>query len=235
MLLRRLDETAPRAFEALVGRRLGHEPVAYIIGVQEFFGREFAVEPGVLIPRSDSETIVEAALDACTACSPRILDLGVGSGALLLTVLSEMPHSVGLGIDRSVKALAVARRNAVLLGLGARCEMLERSWLDDGWASDLGKFDLVLCNPPYVEDGATLAPDIREHEPQDALFAGPEGLDDYRALVPQLPALLASRGIAILEIGASQTEAVTKVAQAAGFAVDVRRDLARRPRALILW
>jgi release factor glutamine methyltransferase len=231
MLLRHMGDAVPPGFGALVARRARREPVAYILGETEFYGRSFAVAPGVLIPRADSETIVSASLDVCP--SPRrVLDLGVGSGALLLTVLAERPGAAGVGIDRSHAALGIARQNAAALGLEAdfRCA----DWTVPGWADGLGAFDLVLANPPYVEDDADLAPDVRDHEPADALFAGPEGLDAYRVLVPGLRALLAPGGTAVLEIGHAQAAPVTALAEAAGFAAELRRDLGGRARALIL-
>ena len=235
LLLRMRDEAAPHAagFDRLVERRAGHEPVAHLLGVQEFFGLEFAVTPDTLIPRGDSETIVQAALD-CAPHDARVLDMGTGSGALLLAFLYERPDAKGLGIDASAAALAVASANGQRLGLAKRAQFVQANWLESGWAHDLGRFDLVLCNPPYVESDAILDPDVREFEPATALFAGPEGLDDYRAIVPQLGKLLVPGGVAIFEIGAGQAEAVGAIASESGFAAETRRDLADRPRALIL-
>ena len=235
LLLRMRDEAAPHAagFDRLVERRAAQEPVAHLLGVQEFFGLEFAVTPDTLIPRGDSETIVQAALD-CAAQDARVLDMGTGSGALLLAFLYERPDAKGLGIDASAAALAVASANGQRLGLAERAQFVQANWLESGWAHDLGRFDLVLCNPPYVESDANLDPDVREFEPATALFAGPEGLDDYRAIVPQLGKLLVPGGVAIFEIGAGQAEAVGAIASESGFAAETRRDLADRPRALIL-
>ena len=235
LLLRMRDDAAPHAagFDRLVERRAAHEPVAHLLGVQEFFGLEFAVTPDTLIPRGDSETIVQAALD-CAAQDARVLDMGTGSGALLLAFLHERPDAKGVGIDASAAALAVASANGQRLGLAERAQFVQANWLESGWAHDLGRFDLVLCNPPYVESDANLDPDVREFEPATALFAGPEGLDDYRAIVPQLGKLLVPGGVAIFEIGAGQAEAVGAIASESGFAAETRRDLADRPRALIL-
>ena len=235
LLLRMRDEAAPHAagFDRLVERRAAQEPVAHLLGVQEFFGLEFAVTPDTLIPRGDSETIVQAALD-CAAQDARVLDMGTGSGALLLAFLHERPGARGVGIDASAAALAVASANGQRLGLAKRAQFVQANWLESGWAHDLGRFDLVLCNPPYVESDANLDPDVREFEPATALFAGPEGLDDYRAIVPQLGKLLVPGGVAIFEIGAGQAEAVGAIASESGFAAETRRDLADRPRALIL-
>jgi len=233
MLLRHMPDAAPEGFAALVERRAAHEPVAYILGRKEFYGRDFLVAPGVLIPRMDSETTVVAALEA-RPTPRRVLDCGVGSGALLLTVLSERRAAEGVGVERSTQALMIASANAAQLGLANRAHLLRRDWSEPGWAADLGRFDLILANPPYVEDDAPIAPDVRRWEPEGALFAGPEGLDDYRVLLPQLPGLLAEDGAAVLEIGASQAGQVGDIAAACGFASDLRRDLAGRPRALVL-
>lgn len=215
------------AFAALVDRRAAHEPVAYITGTREFWSLDLIVTPAVLIPRPDSETLIEAAL--ASGIKPRtILDLGTGSGALLLAALSEWPAATGLGIDASQAALAVAARNAERLGLAGRARFQPGDW-GQGLAT---RFDLILCNPPYVETGADLAADVRDHEPASALFAGADGLDDYRRLLPQLPGLLSPGGIAIVEIGHTQAAAVG--ALAAAFDVEVHRDLAGRDRCLVL-
>lgn len=233
LLLRHMDDPVPDGFGALVDRRGLHEPLAYITGHQEFYGRDFAVSPAVLIPRADSETTVEAALAACPSPA-RVLDCGVGSGALLLTILAERPGAAGIGIDRSSEAIEVAAGNAVGLGIGNGCSLRLADWTRPGWADGLGRFDLVLANPPYVEDTAELAPDVRDYEPAGALFAGSDGLDDYRVLVPQLANLLASGGVAVVEIGATQAVAVTRIASCNGFSVRCIRDIARRPRVLVL-
>ena len=233
MLLRHVRDPAPEGFAALVERRADHEPLAYIVGEQEFFGRSFRVGPEVLIPRGDSESVVVAALEG-TGPAGRMLDCGVGSGALLLTFLAERPGWQGVGIDRSSGALAVAAGNAVRLEVAERAQMVEADWHRAGWASELGQFERIIANPPYVEDIADLAPSVRGFEPADALFAGSEGLDDYRVLIPQLRSLLATDGVAVLEIGAAQGETVAAIARAEGFSTELRRDLADRPRALIL-
>lgn len=233
LLLRHMHAAAPAGFDDLLARRARHEPVAYIVGEQEFFGRPFAVSPAVLIPRSDSETTVAAAL-AARPDAQRVLDCGTGSGALLLTVLGELPDAVGVGIDKSAEALAVARTNAESLGLADRATIREADWTTPGWSDGLGPFDLILANPPYVEDGALLARDVRDYEPHAALFAGDEGLADYRALVPQLPGLLAPDGAAVLEIGHAQSNPVSEIAHAIGFTTALHRDLGGRARALVL-
>jgi release factor glutamine methyltransferase len=222
-----LDEAA---FAALVDRRAAGEPVAYITGQREFWSLALRVTPDVLIPRPDSETLIEAAVEARRDRPPStILDLGTGSGALLLAALSEWPRARGLGIDRSAAALAVARGNAEHLGFGRRAAFQPGDW----GAGLRQRFDLVLANPPYVETTAELSADVRR-EPASALFAGAEGLDEYRRLVPQLPGLLNPGGVAVIEIGATQAAAVTAVAAAQGLAGSVRRDLAGRDRCLVL-
>ena len=232
LLLRRMGDPAPDAFGALVERRAGHEPVAYITGVQEFFGLSFRVTPEVLIPRGDSEVLVEAALRARPGAR-RVLDCGTGSGALLLAVLANLPEAEGAGIDSSPGALEVAAGNAAALGL-ARARFALRDWKEPGWSADLGRFDLILANPPYVEEDADLAPSVRGHEPASALFAGPDGLEEYRVLIPQLTGLLAAGGAALVEIGHAQAEAVSAIARDAGLSSTLHRDLAGRPRVLEL-
>jgi len=233
LLLRRTGDPAPDGFEAFVIRRLAHEPVAQILGRKEFYGRDFLVGRDVLTPRADSETVVAAALEACPAAK-RVLDCGTVSGALLLTLLAEIPGATGVGIDRSPEALAVAADNAERLGLSARADLRLADWWQPGWMDALGEFDLLIANPPYVETTAELPRSVRDYEPAGALYAGPDGLDDYRVLVPQLPALLGPEGVAVLEIGATQADAVGSIAASAGFHSELRRDLAGRPRALIL-
>lgn len=233
LLLRHMRDPAAAGFAALVERRMMHEPVAYITGTAEFFGLPLAVTPATLIPRGDSETLVEAAL-AVAGEDGRALDLGTGSGALLLALLTERAVWRGVGIDASADALAVAKGNAAALDVSGRSAWHLRDWQDLGWADDLGTFDLILCNPPYVEADAALDRQVRDFEPASALFAGPEGLDDYRVLIPQLRPLMNPDAAVILEIGANQAEPVGALAEAAGFAVSLRRDLAGRPRALLL-
>ncbi|EAQ28290.1 protein chain release factors methylase subunit [Erythrobacter sp. NAP1] len=234
MLLRHMSDAEPEGFASLVERRAAHEPVAHITGTQEFYGREFAVSPHVLIPRGDSETLIDTVLESAPNAK-RVLDLGTGSGALLITTLLELEGASGLGIDASEPALELARSNAQALGLiGSRARFLRRDWHEEGWDDDLGTFDLIVCNPPYVEEDAELDADVRDYEPASALFAGPEGLDDYRVIIPQLRKLLSAEGMAVLEIGASQGEAVSKIATEHGFCVKILKDLANRPRCAVL-
>ncbi len=232
MLLRHLDDKIDgTALEPLIARRLAHEPIAYITGFREFWGLEFAVRPGVLIPRPDSETLIETALSHCAQTSPAsILDLGTGSGALLLAALSEFPGAKGLGMDRSETALCCARHNAERLGLGGRAAFRIGDW-GEGLE---GRFDLILCNPPYVEESAALAPDVRDYEPYEALFSGADGLDDIRRLAPQIPALLAPGGIACIEIGHMQGLAATALFAAQSLKTAIRQDLAGRDRCLLI-
>ena len=233
LLLRHMGDPVPDLFDALVNRRLAHEPVAQILGRKEFYGRDFRVCRDVLTPRADSETTVAAALEVLPL-DGRVLDCGTGSGALLLTLLAERPEASGIGIDRSPAALAVAQDNAERLGLADRAEMRLIDWRERRWQEGLGSFDLIIANPPYVESAADLDPSVRDYEPAIALYAGPEGLDDYRVLIPQLPSLLRPGGVAVLEIGARQADAVGGIAREAGFRSELRHDLGGRPRALIL-
>lgn len=233
LLLRHMRDAAPDGFTALMERRMGHEPVAYIMGHQEFFGLTLRVTPDVLIPRGDSEVLVEAAL-AARGDARTVLDCGTGSGALLLAVLAWLPRANGIGIDRSPAALAVAQGNAAAVGVHGRARFLLGDWTQPGWSQGFAPFDLILANPPYVEADAQLAPSVAAHEPAGALFAGPEGLDDYRVLLPQLPGLLAPGGVALVEIGAAQADSVSAIARAAGLAVLLHRDLAGRARVLEL-
>jgi len=254
LLLRRMGEPVPEGFGAFIRRRERHEPVAYIIGRQEFYGLDLEVNASVLIPRHDSETLIEAARGAFAARAPgRVLDLGTGSGALLLAALSLWPQAEGLGMDRDAAALALARRNAVRAGINplsrdygmagnspgrssdfGRAKFSLLDWHCPGWHTHLGRFNLVLANPPYVETTAELSASVHEWEPAGALFAGPEGLDDYRVLIPQLPHLLAPNGRAVIEIGWTQALSVSAIARAAGFTTDIVEDLGGRPRAAVL-
>ena len=233
MLLTCMQDPAPQTFAAMVRRRMTGEPLAYVTGSQSFYGREFIVSPAVLIPRADSESVVEAALGLLPE-DARILDCGTGSGALLLTLLAERPDAAGLGMDRSPDALAIARRNAEALGVAGRAELIEADWTQAGWKAGFGRFDLVIANPPYVESTATLDDSVRNYEPHEALFAGPDGLGDYRVLIPQLPSLLSPGGTAVVEIGWQQAESVGALARECGADTQTFRDLAHRPRGLVL-
>ena len=234
MLLWHMAKPAPGTYSDLITRRETCEPVAHITGLQEFYGRNFAVTPDTLIPRGDSETLIDASLELAPGAQ-HVLDLGTGTGALFVTALLELVDANGVATDKSLKALKVVEQNARALGLDEACARFElRDWTIEGWADGLGRFDLILCNPPYVEDAAPLEADVRKFEPPSALFSGPEGLDDYRILIPQLRGLMRAKAVAILEIGATQGPAVTQIAQDQGFSVTMRKDLAGRPRCLVL-
>ncbi len=217
---------APESFRALLARRLGREPMALITGRQGFWTLDLEVSRDTLIPRPDSETLIEAALEAFPDRSQvaRVLDLGTGTGALLLAALSEFLAATGIGVDASPAACALARRNARSHGLADRAAFVAADWA----ACLGGTFDLVLANPPYVEAAAIagLMPEVALHEPRRALDGGADGLDAYRAIVPDLPRLLAPGGVAVLEVGAGQ--AATVGAMAAGVGLGPawqRRDL----------
>ncbi|MBU3076850.1 peptide chain release factor N(5)-glutamine methyltransferase [Sphingomonas quercus] len=231
LLLGRLDDAVPAGFAALVARRLAHEPVAYIVGRRDFWTVSLAVGPGVLVPRADSETLIEAAVEhfAGTAGPRSVLDLGTGSGALLLAALDQWPRARGVGVDASPAAVAIAAGNAAILGMAARAEIRPGGWEGDGRAHDL-----VLCNPPYVEAGAALPREVAGHEPASALFAGADGLDDYRRLAPLIGAQIAPGGVACIEIGSAQAESAGALFRAAGLRVALRPDLAGRPRCLVV-
>jgi len=230
LLLRHLDDPAPAAFGALLARRLTHEPVAYITGTRAFWTIDLMVGPGALVPRADSETLIEAAVAHFAERPPAtVLDLGTGPGTLLLAALDQWRGTSGLGVDHSTAALAMARANAERLGLATRTRFIEGNW-----AAGLdARFDLILANPPYIGTGESLPPEVRNYEPAEALYAGADGLDAYRAIVPDLPRLIAPGGVAILEIGHAQAEAVCALVAAAGLGWALRRDLAGRPRAIV--
>ncbi len=231
LLLSHLDSDAPDELSPLIERRMASEPVAYIVGHREFWTLDLKVAPGVLIPRPDSETLIEAAVQWFGACQPSsVLDLGTGSGALLLAALSEFPSAHGVGVDRSPTALAIAEDNAL------RCGLHERTTFRLGnWGEGLeGPFDLILCNPPYISTEARLPETVAGFEPAEALYAGVDGLDDYRNLAAQMTRLLSPTGCAAVEIGFDQAQSAGTLFRAAGLAVDVRQDLGGRDRCLVL-
>jgi release factor glutamine methyltransferase len=214
-------------YASFIARRLTHEPVAYITGTRGFWTIDLDVSPAVLIPRPDSETLIDAAVAHFGDVGPkRILDLGTGSGALLLAALDQWPSATGVGVDASEAALEIATRNAERIAPG-RAKMRLGNWT----AGIEELFDLVLCNPPYVEAGADLDPQVRDYEPASALLAGEDGLDDYQILVPQL--IRVTKGIACIEIGHTQAVAVGTLLEKEGFAVTCRKDLGGRDRCLI--
>lgn len=227
------------AFEGLVARRAGREPVSRILGRREFWSLEFEVSPDTLDPRADSETLISA---VCETIKDRrfafnILDIGTGTGCLLLALLSEFPAARGIGIDISAGALAVAVRNAQRLGFMDRTEFLQCDVMARDWMTRLdGKFDLVLSNPPYISDSniAGLAPEVTQFDPPGALAGGADGLDFYRIITHSLPHLLKPDGWAVLETGAGQAEAVERLMQQAGLAIAPRKyDLGGVARAVI--
>jgi release factor glutamine methyltransferase len=231
MLLGDMGREAPVAFEDLVASRAAGEPLAYIVGRRAFWTIELRVGPGVLIPRPDSETLIEAAVEHFGERGPaRILDLGTGPGTLLLAALTQWPDAYGLGIDSSQEALLWAFQNANHLDLDERARFRPGDWT----VGLEGEFDLILCNPPYVETGAELPRDVAEWEPPEALFAGADGLSEYRRLAPELPRLLAPGGLCCLEIGAGQRDAVAALFEGSGLTLSSRRDLRGIERCLLL-
>jgi len=230
LLLNQQRSIDPQTYEIMVQRRAAGEPVAHIIGTREFWSLDLIVTPDVLIPRPDSETLIEVALRLCLRPPQRILDLGTGSGALLLAALSEWPAATGLGIDASPAALAVAQANALRTGLAARADFRAGNW-----GAGLAEcFDLILCNPPYIGTGEALSDEVRRHEPASALFAGADGLDDYRRILPQLPGLMANGGLVVLEIGHEQGPALLALSKETGMAATLHQDLAGRDRCVAL-
>jgi len=223
---------APERFFGMVERRTAGEPVAYITGRRAFWNIELHVGPGVLIPRPDSEVLIASAIEHFegTPGPKRILDLGTGPGTLLLAALDIWPEATGLGIDVSRHAMSYAAANARRLGFEPRVKFKLGNWTQG--VSET--FDLILCNPPYVAEGAALGAGVREFEPDEALFAGVEGLDAYRQLAPELPRLLNQGGLAAVEIGHDQAAAVSPLFAREDLTVRVAQDLANRDRALLL-
>jgi release factor glutamine methyltransferase len=221
------------AFAVLVTRRAGREPLAYITGRKEFWSLDFAVGPGVLVPRPETETLIEEALRVVADRNAplAIADLGTGSGALLIAALKQFPCAAGLGLDSSAEALAYARRNVFTHGLTERAKLR----LDDWAAAPADSFDLVFCNPPYIASAAipALDPEVARFEPRAALDGGPDGLSAYRALAALLPKMLKKGGRAILEIGAGQV--VEPLFQGSGLQLaGIAPDLGGIPRAVLL-
>lgn len=232
LILRLPDLAPPEGLDALLARRLAHEPISQITGTRDFWTLTLKVTSDVLTPRPDSETLIEAAIDHfADGPGPRhILDLGTGSGALLLAALDQWPQAQGLGVDISPAALAVAQDNARTTGLDARA-----MFQPGNWSAGLDRqFDLILCNPPYICNDAMLPRDVAEHEPALALFGGPDGLDCYRLLAAQLSDLLAPGGVALFEIGFDQGESAAALFREKAFIVALRRDLAGNARCLVI-
>ena len=225
------DAVDPQAYAEALARRAAREPLAYITGHKEFWGLDFLTSPSTLIPRPDSETLVEAVLEGEFA--PRtILDLGTGTGCLLLACLHEFPAAFGVGVDLNPHAASLAHRNAQRLGLGNRA-----TFLTANWAGALGhQFDLVLSNPPYIEseDIAGLMPEVAAHEPAAALDGGADGLAAYRVIIEDLPRILSPGGVAVLELGAGQAKSVSELARKVGLGYSLRCDLSGMERVIVL-
>jgi release factor glutamine methyltransferase len=224
-------------FDRLIARRMTGEPIARIAGEKEFWSRSFKLDADTLVPRPETETLVEAALSVFSDrdFALRVLDLGTGSGILLAAILLERPRAIGVGVDRSEAALRIARENLKGLGLGDRAQFIRGDWS----AALATRFDLIVANPPYIASTeiATLSREVRDHDPRLALDGGADGLDAYRAIIAELPQLLSARGAAILELGIGQEEAVTLLARAKGLRVEdsAQRDLGNVARALIVY
>lgn len=231
-----ISDEQRKNFAGFVERRIGGEPVSRIAGYREFWSRRFRLGSETLVPRPETETLVEAALAVFPErdAALRVLDLGTGSGILLAAILLERLAARGVGIDRSEAALKVARGNLDALGAGDRAQLI-----CGDWSAALGrKFDLVVSNPPYIasRDIPALSREVREHDPKLALDGGVDGLDSYRKIIAELPQLLSPEGVSILELGAGQEEAVAALARAEGLrAGPAQRDLAGVPRALIVY
>lgn len=231
-----VNEEAEARFEEAIARRVAREPLAHITRVREFWSQPFSVSRDVLVPRPETETVVEAALRAKPdrKAALRILDLGVGSGAILAALLIERPNATGVGVDRSPTALRLARSNLDSLGVGVRAFLIRGDW-----GQPLrGPFDLVVSNPPYIatREIGNLEPEVRVYDPALALDGGADGLDAYRAILGDLGRLLAPDGVAVLELGDEQEPAVAELARQAHILVNgsAVRDLAGRPCALVL-
>ncbi len=232
---RSLSRAEASAFEGMIARRALDEPVAHITGVREFWSLPIAVEPGVLVPRADSETLIAAALARRNAKGAhRFLDLGCGSGALLCALLSSMPKASGVGVDISERAVALTSRNIAQLGFAGRGCAVAGDWtagLDE-------RFDLIVSNPPYIAetDRGLLPREVEAFEDPRALFAGPDGLDAYRRLAGLLPEVAADGGLIVIELGAGQADAVKTLFDTAfpGALTETVPDLAGTPRALII-
>jgi release factor glutamine methyltransferase len=226
------DRDVPKRFWSMVRRRAKGEPVAYITGRRAFWNIDLHVGPGVLVPRPDSEVLIASAIEHFEqATGPeRILDLGTGPGTLLLAALDVWPKASGLGVDVSRRALSYASANARRLGFDGRLKFKLGNWAEGIKEG----FDLILCNPPYIAEGAELGPGVREYEPDEALFAGETGLDAYRVVAPELPRLLNKGGLAAVEIGVDQARFVTDLLARDGLVARVANDFADRPRAVLL-
>jgi len=229
-----LSETQDTAYRELIAKREKRQPVAQLTGKREFWGMNFKVSGATLDPRPDSETLIEALVARCDReAKLRILDLGTGTGCLLLALLKEFPHATGVGVDISEEALCVARENAVHNELQGRCEFKTSDW----FKNIEGSFDIIVSNPPYIETAAIsgLTPEVAKFEPRLALDGGADGLDCYRAIVAQLPQKLAPEGTAALEIGFGQLMAMEELIASHGLLIaGVKRDLNNIPRCILM-
>lgn len=227
-------------YETIMGfvhQRLKRVPMSQIFGEKEFWSRSFKVTPDTLTPRPDSETLIEAALTYVSEkrTNIKILDLGTGTGCLLLTLLSEITRATGLGLDISEKALDVARENALKLKVSERAEFRFSDWTSN--LTEGEKFDIIISNPPYIglTEKESLSPEVKDHEPEIALFSGPDGLDDYRNIASQIGPYVQEHGCIILEIGYQQASAVKKIFTSQGFnTISLYKDLAGRDRCLLI-
>jgi release factor glutamine methyltransferase len=226
------------AYDAAIARRLGHEPIQYITGQQEFFGLQLKVTPATLIPRPETEILVEAVLDRLPHDRPvRILDIGTGTGAIALALAVHLPQAEITAIDLSSKALEVARENAVTHHLDNRIRFLKSDLLAAlSQEEQTATFDAIVSNPPYIpdSDNAQLHPQIRDHEPHTALFAGPSGLDIYRRLIPEARAALKPGGLLALEMGHGQRDALAALL-ADWHSVTFLNDLQQIPRVAVCF
>lgn len=225
---RPMEPAELEGFREFVKRRARREPLQYILGTTEFWSLPFKVTPAVLIPRPDTEILVEEALKRADD-APSILDVGTGSGAIAVALAHELPAAQVVAVDCSPEALAVARDNAALNGVDGRIAFQE----GDLFALEFAEYDLVLSNPPYipVADIPTLMPEVRDHEPRGALVGGEDGLEAYRALARQAPTLLRAQGWLLVEVGVDQAEAVAELLETAGLGhIAVRADYAGIPR-----
>lgn len=230
---REIDPGGLARLDAMVRRRAGREPVARILGEREFRSLSFRLGPATLDPRPDSETVVEAAI-AYADIFPgpvRLLDIGTGTGCLLLSALDALPDASGVGTDIAAGAIEIARQNSKLLGLSDCAEFLHTAWTE----GVTGTFDIILSNPPYIPaaDIAGLAPEVTGFDPLEALDGGPDGLDAFRALSVRIGECLSTPGIAVFEIGAGQSDHVAGIFATAGFhLLEIRTDLGGHPRSL---
>jgi release factor glutamine methyltransferase len=234
-----LQPEAAARLEALVHRRASREPISRITGTREFYGRSFLVDESALDPRPDTETLIEAALALIEKTGRReeplrLLDLGTGTGCILLTLLDELPKARGLGTDLSPAALRLAEANARSLGVADRASFLASDWLD----AIHGEFDLIVSNPPYIASGEIerLAPEVAHHDPYLALDGGADGLEAYRRIAAGAARLVAPRGAILVEIGASQAPAVAGLLRDGGFLIEndgPSFDLGGRPRVVV--